>query len=99
MWSERTVGDAGQTREAATLSIPQQELPPRLRPILDALLGGEAPKRIAFQRGLSLHTVYQYVKQIYRHFDVNSRAELLALFVTRSARGGRELDGEGREED
>lgn len=64
---------------------PQRDLPQRLRPVLDGLLAGEAPKRIAYRTGLSLHTVYEYVKQLYRHYGVTSRGELLSRFVTREA--------------
>ena len=48
------------------------------------MLHGASEKAIASQLGLSRHTVHDYVKQIYRRFDVSSRAELLARFIPRT---------------
>jgi DNA-binding NarL/FixJ family response regulator len=45
---------------------------------LDALLGGASEKEIADRMGLSVHTVHQYVKTVYRALGVRSRAELMA---------------------
>jgi DNA-binding NarL/FixJ family response regulator len=56
-------------------------LAPRLRPVLHHLLAGDAEKQVAQKLGLSPHTVHAYTKALYRAFDVNSRGELLALFV------------------
>jgi DNA-binding CsgD family transcriptional regulator len=56
-------------------------LAPRLRPVLQHLLTGDAEKQVAQKLGLSPHTVHAYTKALYRAFDVNSRGELLALFV------------------
>jgi DNA-binding CsgD family transcriptional regulator len=56
-------------------------LSPRLREVLDGLLAGEAEKQLARRLLLSKHTVHQYAKQIYRHLDVQSRAELSALLM------------------
>ena len=53
-------------------------LPPRLRPVLDALLRGLAAKQVAHDLGLSVHTVDGYIKELYRHFGVGSRAQLLS---------------------
>ena len=39
---------------------------------------GSSEKQIAFQLGLSQHTVHHYVQALHRRFDVASRAELLA---------------------
>lgn len=58
-------------------------LPPRLRPVLAALLDGDAEKQIAARLGLSRHTVHDYVKLLYRRYEVHSRAELLVLFAVR----------------
>jgi DNA-binding CsgD family transcriptional regulator len=56
-------------------------LSPRLREVLDGLLAGEGEKELAGRLLLSKHTVHQYAKLIYRHFDVRSRAELSALLM------------------
>lgn len=50
----------------------------RERQTLELLLTGASEKEIAAQLGLSVHTVHQYVKAIYRRFDVTSRAQLMA---------------------
>jgi DNA-binding NarL/FixJ family response regulator len=63
-------------------------LPPRLRQVLRCLLEGDADKQVAARLGLSRHTVNEYVEQIYRHFGVVSRPELLARWV----RGGRRVN-------
>jgi DNA-binding NarL/FixJ family response regulator len=44
-------------------------------------LRGESEKQIAQKLGLSRHTVHEYVGNIYRHFGVCSRAELMAMWV------------------
>ena len=58
-------------------------LRPRLRQTLERLLAGDSEKQIAIRLGLSRHTVHVYVKGLYRHFQVNSRGELLSKFVNR----------------
>lgn len=63
---------------AQTLSA---TLPPRLAETLTHLLTGLPEKHIASTMGLSRHTVHGYIKQIYQHFDVSSRAELAARWV------------------
>jgi DNA-binding CsgD family transcriptional regulator len=64
------------------------DLPPRLRQVLRCLLEGDADKQVAARLGLTRHTVNQYIKVIFRHFGVGSRAELLARWVRRGW-GGR----------
>lgn len=58
-----------------------RQLSPRLRETLDHLLSGAPEKRIAQTLGLSQHTLHGYVKSIYAHFDVSSRAELMSRWV------------------
>jgi DNA-binding CsgD family transcriptional regulator len=55
-------------------------LPPRCRLILNQLVRGRPRKEIAGDLGLSVHTVNDYLKQIFRHFGVHSQAELIARF-------------------
>jgi DNA-binding CsgD family transcriptional regulator len=57
------------------------------RRVLDLLLRGRSEKEAAAKLDLSPHTVHNHVKEIYRRFDVSSRAELLALFVSESKFG------------
>lgn len=56
-------------------------LPPRVAQVLQGLLAGKAEKVIAADLGLSPHTVNRHVQRLYRHFGVNSRAQLVALLA------------------
>jgi DNA-binding CsgD family transcriptional regulator len=59
------------------------ELSPRLRQVLRCLLEGDTDKQVVARLGLTRHTVNQYIKVIFRHFRVRSRAELLARWIRR----------------
>jgi DNA-binding CsgD family transcriptional regulator len=59
------------------------DLPPRVRQVLRCLLEGDGDKQIAARLGLTRHTVNEYAKAIFRHFGVQSRAELLVRWVRR----------------
>ena len=64
--------------------IEERELPKlsrRERSVLLSLTNGETPRTIAKSLKISESTVNQYVKAIYRHFRVNSRARLLHRFT------------------
>lgn len=74
-------------RQLATAQDPPFRLAPRLRQTLDCLLEGDSEKQIALRLGLSRQTIHDYVKALYRHFDVSSRGELLALWVRRPSSG------------
>jgi DNA-binding NarL/FixJ family response regulator len=87
VWGDRLTG-AGEAAPPAQPPSPEQGVPtpamgPRLRQTLGLLLQGEGEKQIAAKLKLSPHTVHGYVKEVYRRFDVCSRAELLALWVKR----------------
>ena len=58
-------------------------LAPSVRRVLACLLEGDGDKQIAARLRLSLHTVNEYTKAIYRHFGVRSRPELLARWIRR----------------
>jgi DNA-binding CsgD family transcriptional regulator len=60
-------------------------LPPRVREVLACLLDGDSEKQAAARMGLSRETVHQYVKALYQHYRVASRAELLARVLRRPA--------------
>lgn len=62
------------------------QLSRRLAQTLELLLSGDGEKQIAAKLGLSRHTVHVYVKSLYKHFEVCSRAELLARWVVRPRR-------------
>lgn len=65
------------------LNLDSQALPtdlsPRLQAVLICLLAGDSDKEIASRIRLSVHTVHEYVKQLYCRFGVHSRAELFAI--------------------
>ena len=54
-----------------------------MKEVLSRLLKGQAPKRIAFEMNLSVFTVRDHIKEIYKRFEVNSHAELLALLLSK----------------
>src|SRR5690606_1760805 len=59
----------------------QPKLSPRQKQVLDRLLAGDSVKQAAVVLGISHRTVEDYVKALYRIFSVNSRGELMALFL------------------
>ncbi|HEX5269748.1 MAG TPA: LuxR C-terminal-related transcriptional regulator [Gemmataceae bacterium] len=58
---------------------PLAGIQPRRRQALALLLSGDSEKAIALRMGISRHTAHEYVVALYRHFGVNSRAELMSL--------------------
>jgi len=68
-------------------------LAPRLQTVLALLIDGQPSKSIANHLGLSPHTVRDYVKQVYRHFEVGSHIELMRRFMVGDGLH-RELDPE-----
>jgi DNA-binding CsgD family transcriptional regulator len=60
---------------------PQGQLSPRPQQVFQRLLAGDSAKQAAQALDLSTHTVRDYIKSIYLHYGVCSRAELLAKFV------------------
>jgi DNA-binding NarL/FixJ family response regulator len=73
------VAQARTSDRAAT----KNHLSPRLQQILAYLLDGKSEKEIACALGLSPHTVHVYVKTLYQRYEVNSRGELMSLWVKR----------------
>jgi DNA-binding CsgD family transcriptional regulator len=57
------------------------QLSPRLSQVLEGLRQGLSIKQVAHRLGLSIHTVHDYTKDLYRRFGVSSRGELLALWL------------------
>ena len=53
----------------------------RQRQVLNGLKCGLSGKEIGSRLHISSHTVHCYVKGLYRHFNVCSRGELMALWV------------------
>jgi DNA-binding CsgD family transcriptional regulator len=75
-------------REIFVSSLPTtgKELTGRQREVLGHLLYGSCEKEIAGYLSRSVHTVHTYIKQIYSAFGVNSRGELMALFIDDAVR-------------
>jgi DNA-binding NarL/FixJ family response regulator len=61
----------------------QAHLPPRLRQTLGYLLEGCNEKETAERLGISPYTAHDYVKELYRRFQVRTRAQLLAKWTRR----------------
>ncbi len=55
----------------------------RLRECLALLLEGRSEKEVAAAMKIGSRTVHDYVTALYTHFEVSSRAELLAYFIRR----------------
>src|SRR5262245_3715246 len=73
----------------ALVSAPEPspvKLSPRLRQTLAYLLEGDSEKHVASHLGLSQATTHEYVTALYRHFGVQSRAQLMAHSIKRVAR-------------
>ena len=52
--------------------------------VLAQLIKGDSEKQIAYNLGITRGTIHDHVLSIYRHFEVNSRGELLAKFIGRA---------------
>ncbi len=57
---------------------PAADLPPRLRQTLQLAAEGLTEKKIAQKLGVSVHTAHDFFRRLYRHFEVKTRAQLLA---------------------
>lgn len=58
-------------------------LPPRLRQTLDLMFSGYSEKEMAQTLDLSIHSVHDFVRRLYRHFGIEGRGELLTNPVCR----------------
>jgi len=54
----------------------------RQHAVLNLILAGYSEKQIARQLHRSINTVHSHIRELYRQFDVQSRAELMSLFIT-----------------
>jgi DNA-binding CsgD family transcriptional regulator len=70
-------------RLATEEHLSRDGLSKRLRETLSLLLDGRSEKEVARQLNLGVRTVHDYVTMLYTHFEVTSRAELLAYFIRR----------------
>lgn len=69
---------------AALTDLSPFDLPPRPKEVLRCLLEGDSNKQVARRLGLSQYTVNEHVDRIFRHFNVQSRQQLLARWIQRS---------------
>ncbi|GAB4170011.1 MAG: hypothetical protein Fur0032_08770 [Terrimicrobiaceae bacterium] len=74
-WLHDHPDEARQRERLAALS-------PRERTVLNLLALGYPRKQVADNLGLSLHTINDYTKHLYRTFGVHSQQELMARFYT-----------------
>jgi DNA-binding CsgD family transcriptional regulator len=70
-------------RLATEAHLSRDGLSRRLNETLSLLLEGKSEKEAARSLGLAPRTVHEYVTALYAHFNVCSRAELLAYFIRR----------------
>lgn len=56
-------------------------LAPRLRTVLNLLVSGHSRGDVAKNLGITVNTIHGYTKEIFRHFQVNSQAELVSRFT------------------
>lgn len=61
------------------------KITPREEAILNLLLAAQSNKAIADQLGLTEQSVKNRLTKLYRKFGVNSRLQLMRLFVTETA--------------
>jgi DNA-binding CsgD family transcriptional regulator len=66
---------------ARGLLLAEEPLTPTEQRTLSWLLEGKADKEIAAAMNQSLSTTHEYVRRIYRKFDVGGRTELMALWL------------------
>jgi DNA-binding CsgD family transcriptional regulator len=59
----------------------EAQLSPRMRQVLECMMAGDGAKQIAAKLNLSVHTVRDYIKELYQRFNVSGRGELLACFA------------------
>lgn len=67
------------------LLVASSPLTPTERSVLQGLLTGQPEKQIAAMLGKSYHTTHDHVASIFRKFDVNNRAALMALWLGKAA--------------
>jgi len=77
-----------QTIRRTTREVPPAiQLAPRESEVLSLFKQGLSEKEAAGRLGISRHTVHVYVKSLYRKLGVNSRAELMSLWIAEKPQG------------
>lgn len=75
-----------EARIAEIVGGAQDGLTPRMRQTLDLLLSGLSEKEAARELRLSPNTLHVHVRSLYRHYNVNTRAELMAKLLPHATR-------------
>ena len=81
VWHPDLMDYAATTIEGETRPPPGQQLSPRESEILSLLAGGLGNKEIAWQLGISDHTVKYHVASIFDKLHVSTRAEAVAIGI------------------
>lgn len=68
-------------RQTAQIAETVRAVPRRLQAVMRSAAIGASAKQIARETGLSIHTVRDYLKDLYRCFGVSGRAELVARLM------------------
>jgi len=84
------------TRLSLRNQISKAGLTPRQRQTLDLLLDGLSEKQVANQLGLSTATIHDYIVKLHKHFEVQSRGELLSYFIKRKPKDSQEAPRKSR---
>ena len=58
-------------------------LSPREHEVMEALVRGQAYKQIADKLGIGIHTVRNFIRRIYKKFQVHSSTEAVAKYLRR----------------
>lgn len=58
-----------------------QQLSPRLKQVLEAILRGDSPRQMALAMEISIHTVREHIQRLYVQFGVTTREDLMARFI------------------
>ncbi len=74
------------TRLSTIAHISRHGLSPRLSELLGLLCEGLPEKEIATAMNISRATISEHIQRLYRHFEVRSRAELMAYLLERKPR-------------
>ena len=65
---------------AKSASVPDTDLPPREKQVLEHVVNGLSQKEIAAELGIGVSTVNTYIQRIYEKLHVRSRRGLIALY-------------------
>ena len=76
------------SRPPVAVALPGDRLTPREQEIVATVEQGLSYKLIAERYGVSIATVKNHIRAVYRKLAINSKGELLALALKRRGPGG-----------